>query len=185
MQLAGSQCCFCSRTVVLQAEATACVRCNSVAHKDCLQDAGNSCPACRTAWLNIADVVAYSQRCPSCGAVTSTVRLDRCSKCGSQTAWDTYTDYLVAKREIHSLGTRKAIGGSVGLLAGASLLGFVVAFLVQADHYHVESYEGMFGDLIMKGVAILVAIVLGAMAAALCRLGLRQLLSAIPMMRFF
>src|SRR4030095_6737885 len=122
MQLAGCQCCFCSGTVVLQAEATACARCKSVAHKDCLQDAGGLCPTCRTVWLNLAEVVTYSQRCPSCGATTSAVRRGLCGTCGSQTAWDTHGDYLAARREIRGRGVRKAIGGSAALLAGALFL---------------------------------------------------------------
>src|ERR1022692_3730601 len=104
MQLAGSQCCFCSQKIVLHTEATGCVGCQSVAHKDCLRAMGNACPKCGGAWRNIEEAMAYATRCPSCGGQARPSRSSRCSKCGSQTGWDSYTDYLMARHEIHRGG---------------------------------------------------------------------------------
>jgi len=183
MQLAGSQCCFCSRQVVLQAEATACARCKSVAHKNCLQDAANACPACHTAWLNSGDLVVYSKRCPSCGAVTSAARSRSCSKCGGQTAWESHPDYLAAQRQFHRRGVGKAVGASFALLATAFFAALAVAVLI--GHQDLATNKDEVGrDVADMAGRFMVSCVMFGIAGTSAYLGVRQLTRAFPLLRF-
>ena len=183
MQLVGSKCCFCFHSIVLQSEATACARCKSVAHDCCLRDAGNLCPACHAAWMSFANEVAYSQRCPACGAVISAVPLNRCSKCGGQTAWDSHADYLATQRKINRLGARKTIGGSFALLV-AGLFG-ALAVAVAIGHKDLATNIDQVGrDVADIAGRVSLSFVLFTVAGTSAYLGVRQLTSGLPMLRF-
>ena len=117
MQLAGFNCCFCHRSLVLHSDATGCSGCRAVAHKTCLSAAGHLCPQCTTAWRNFEDGIAYSQRCPSCGEHFSSSQLRYCIKCGTQTSWDNREEYLAARDHIHRLGVGSAALGAASLIA--------------------------------------------------------------------
>lgn len=183
MQLADSQCCFCSRKSVLQAEATACARCKSVAHRDCLRDAGNTCPTCHTAWLSSEELVVYSRRCPSCGAVIAAARLSRCSQCGGQTAWDSQADYVAAQRTFHRRGVGKAVAASLALLAAAVLTALAVVVLI--GHQDLARTSDEIGrDVADTAGRLLVSLVTFGVAGTSAYLGARQLIQALPLLRF-
>lgn len=183
MQLVGSNCCFCSRLVLLQAEATACARCKSVAHKSCLQDAANACPACHTAWLNSEDLVVYSKRCPSCGAVTSAAPSSSCSKCGGQTAWESFPDYLAAQHQFHHRGVGQAVVAGFALLAAPLLAALAVA--VAIGHQDLATKKDEAGrDVADIAGRLMVSCVMFGVAGTSAYLGVRQLTRALPLLRF-
>lgn len=126
--------------------------------------------------------MAYAKRCPSCGGQAGPARSSRCSKCGSQTGWDSYRDYLMARHEIHRGGLRKAIGGTVALAAGVSLVVLAVALVVHSQNTP-DTYENpMFVRELFSAPLLLLLV---AIAVTFVWLGLRQLRTALPMLRFY
>lgn len=46
MQLTGKPCGICSENILWAGDATACVRCNTAVHRECLQKKNGYCPKC-------------------------------------------------------------------------------------------------------------------------------------------
>jgi len=115
--------------------------------------------------------------------VTSAARLSSCSKCGGQTAWDSYTDYLAAQRKFHRLGVGKAVGGSFALLAAALFAALAVAVLI--GHKDLAKTSDEIGrDLADMAGRFMVSFVLFGVAGTSAYLGVRQLTKALPLLRF-
>jgi hypothetical protein len=92
MSVIGTPCLYCNDSIIVQADASKCLRCGSVFHRDCAVHADHLCPQCKDRVDYAERIYRYSSCCPDC-LTANPSREPRCVKCGAWTRWDDELDY--------------------------------------------------------------------------------------------
>jgi hypothetical protein len=129
MSAIGKPCLFCNETLIVETEASQCLRCGSYLHHACAAAADHVCPSCHDQVDYPERAYFYSMGCPECLAPNSPPK-ERCAQCGAWTRWNNqpeYENFLLAHRQ----RCRDVIKSSVIKLIFVLVVGgFFVGFLL-------------------------------------------------------
>lgn len=122
VQIAGFNCVFCCRPVVLESEGEACSACRAVAHRTCVEGSGKMCPCCGIAWRDLRRSVVFAHRCPSCGRENTRPEREACPACHALLAFDSAAELRQERHRVHSRGVLLASAGVTLIVSGAALV---------------------------------------------------------------
>ena len=154
MQIAGFDCVFCSRRVVLESEGEACSVCGAAAHRKCAEGVGVFCPCCCNFWRDIRKFVVYAIRCPSCGRDNTSPQREACPTCHAVLAFDSVAELREERRRVRTWGFLEVGTGVTLICVGAALVSG--AFLLGAYSYGVTLLAipaGLYG--LVQGAKVL------------------------------
>lgn len=127
VQLSGTNCIACGKSILLQTEGTWCARCKAPYHTTCIST-GAVCPQCRQVIDPPEAYFAYSQLCPECLRPNDPPR-STCEDCGAVTRWDTKSEYDGFRQEVSAASKRHLVYGILKLIL-AGLCGGIVLFFI-------------------------------------------------------